>query len=95
MTAESEVLARYRQTLNAWAAAHIPPGARVVDVDVTYDDGWDPTLSDRPESLAVRIDYDMATGPAATRSDDTRGAVEVLASMGQLLTALFAIEGDA
>jgi hypothetical protein len=56
-------------------------------VDVTYDDGWEPTFTDRPESLTVTVGYRLA---GHTFYDNP--SVEVLSSIGELLTELFAIE---
>lgn len=94
MTADdSATLARYRETLRTWAARHVPEGARVVDVTINYDDGYDPTFTPRPASLAVSIGYVDAGGPNQDRQEGIHdGTAEVLTSMGEVLTALFAIE---
>lgn len=78
---------RYRETLHRWAAQHVPDGAEVVEVDIDYDDGWEPTFTDRPESLTVSIGYRQAGHVFYSRP-----GAEVLTSVGELLTALFAIE---
>lgn len=78
---------RYRETLHRWAEQIVPEGARVVAVDIDYDDGWDPTFTDRPESLSVRIAYRQA---GHTFWADM--SMERLTTVGELLTELFSIE---
>jgi hypothetical protein len=80
----------YRETLNRWAQQHIPDGAHVVKVDITYDDGWEPTFTDRPESLHVSIAYTFPILPS--HSLWTEITLEQLTTVGDLLTQLFAIE---
>lgn len=84
-------MSRYRETLHAWAAQHIPEDARVIAVDIDYDDGWeDPTFTDRPASLSTTIRYDQ---PGVRRGDGYEVLeMQQLTSIGDLLTALFAIE---
>jgi hypothetical protein len=100
--AESDgvVLARYRETLNRWADKHVPPGTRVTDVQIHFDDGYDPTYGSRAPDLSISIDYaytgtrDPASGYRYDERGLDEGTASVLANMGQLLTELFAIEGD-
>jgi hypothetical protein len=83
---------RYRETLNLWAAQHIPDNAIVTKVDIDYDDGYDPTFTDRPESLTVLVEY---TVPGSALSYGTYvDQVSVLSSLGELLTELFRIEDE-
>lgn len=90
---DSAVLAQYRETLHAWAARHVPEGARVTDVTINYDDGYDPTFTDRPASLTASVRYAAPAGVGDLEHVGiTGGTAEVLTSMGELLTALFAIE---
>lgn len=81
---------RYTETLSRWATQHVPDGAEVVSVDITYDDGWDPTFTDRPESLTVLIGYRQA---GHTFYADM--SMERLTTVGELLTELFTIEEQA
>lgn len=82
-------MSAYRETLHHWAARHVPDGAEVVSVDVNYDDGFDPTFTDRPESLSVLIGYRQAGHVFYTDP-----GMEILTSVGELLTELFRIEDD-
>lgn len=83
-------MSRYRETLHRWAAQHVPEGARVVRVDVTYDDGYDPTFTDRPESLWVGIAYEKDGASGWSEDTDMK---TFATSISELLTELFAIEG--
>lgn len=80
---------RYRLTLELWASRYVPAGAAVTGVDVHYDDGYDPTFTDRPESLRVVISYTTKFGDEKATYIDS---MEQFTSVGELLTALFAIE---
>ena len=81
------VAEEYRKTLHAWAAQRVPEGAKVTNVRMNYDDGWDPTFTDRPESLDVVITYEVGT-----RTSSTSLEMSELTSVGKLLTDLFKIE---
>jgi hypothetical protein len=84
-------VSQYRETLHRWAAQHVPEGARVVRVDVTYDDGYEPTFTDRPESLWVGIKYEL-DGREGWTEDNSMATFAT--SVGGLLSELFAIEED-
>lgn len=83
-------MSRYRETLNRWAAQHIPEGSKVVAVDIDYDDGYDPTFTDGPASLSTTIRYEHPE----VRPGDGYEVLEMtqLSSLGEMLTELFAIE---
>jgi hypothetical protein len=80
---------RYRLTLELWAAQHVPAGHRVTDVQIDYDDGYDPTFTDRPASLSVRIYH---VDKWDQRHVDTPDVETICTSISELLSALFAIE---
>lgn len=84
-----DVPSQYRATLHTWAARFVPDGATITGVIVAYDDGCDPTFTDGPESLSVAITYKPA-GSSFTEEEGIE--MEELTSVGELLTALFAIE---
>lgn len=78
---------RYRETLHKWAAWQLGDGVQILDVNITYDDGYDPTFTDRPESIDVSIRYirdgvEYYTDPGG----------EFFTSVGELLSELFKIE---
>lgn len=83
-------MSKYRETLHAWAAQRVPEGAKITDVRLAYDDGWDPTFTDRPESLTAYIYYVASDGHHCM----TDLEMQEMTSVGELLTALFAIEDD-
>lgn len=78
----------YRETLHRWAAQYVPEGAEVIAVDITYDDGYEPTFTDRPESISVAIAYRQA-GHIFWTNDL---GLQILTSVGELLSSLFRIE---
>ena len=79
-------MSRYRETLHAWAIRHVPYGARVTAVDVDHEEEYaDPTYGDVfPGRLEVWISYILG-------GQHLRSLIEV-ESLGEILTALFAIE---
>jgi histidine triad (HIT) family protein len=87
-----DVMNRYRETLHRWAARYVPEGATVVKVRVEYDDGYDPTFTDRPESLSVMIEY--KPGPSYGGYGYAEIEMQHATSIGELLTELFRIEDE-
>jgi hypothetical protein len=81
---------RYRETLHTWAAQFVPEDATVTKVDITYDDGYEPTFTDRPESLWVGIAYKTPDGRDGWTEETSMATIGT--SIGEMLTALFAIE---
>ena len=80
-------MSRYRETLHRWAALQLGEGVEIIAVDISHDDGYDPTFTDRPESTTVSIRYrrdgvEHYTDPGS----------EILTSVGELLSELFKIE---
>ena len=80
---------KYRETLDAWAALQLPEGAKVVSVHIEATESYhDPTYGNTIEG---RLDVVIRW----TSSDDERDGyfdLEILSSIGELLTQLFAIE---
>lgn len=81
---------RYRQTLTTWAAQFIPAGTRVVSVTI---DQYTPdeTYGDGGTQLDVRISVAPPGGEPVLADLDTE---VVHATLGDLLTSLFAIEAE-
>ena len=83
---------RYRATLHEWAARYVPTDARVIGVEVYYDDGYDYTYGGCSPTFRVSIEWRPAEGGPAQRTylDESDGDV----SLGGILTALFKIEEE-
>jgi hypothetical protein len=81
---------RYRQTLNHWAQQFVTDKAKVTRVEITYDDGYEPTLTDRPESFSIGIGFEI-DGVSGWWIELPKSDVPTL---GELLTRLFAIESE-
>lgn len=84
---------RYRETLNRWAAQHVPDDAEVISVEIRYDEGWDPTYGEHSPSLDVWITYRRSDGAERLASQGIEDTV-LLRQIGELLTELFAIEDN-
>ena len=81
---------RYRETLNRWAQQFVTDKAKVTRVDITYDDGYEPTFTDRPESFSIGIGFEV-NGVSGWWIDLPKSDVPTL---GELLTALFLLEDE-
>lgn len=82
---------RYAETLDRWAAQHVPDGARVRSVQIRYDDGYDPTFDGGQASLDVVINF-VINFAGSSHGVVEPDAVTFCTSIGELLTELFAIE---
>lgn len=79
---------RYRETLHAWAQKYIPDDSVVTSVQMEWDEGYSATYTGQDPELSVVINYEGTWNYGLIQPD----TVEVCASLGELLTALFAIE---